>query len=102
MSLRVRRTALLRALLVGVVALGMLPFAQGSAPAGPLDGFSSKNVEFVATIPEIRPSGGVLEDDHFYVTASLRLAIYDVSRPEAPQLTGSIETGIDPSRISDV
>ncbi|HEX2241444.1 MAG TPA: hypothetical protein VHJ82_09925 [Actinomycetota bacterium] len=84
------RRACLAALGVALVLANAFP-----APAGPLDGFTSNNVEFVGNIAEFGPSGAVLHGRYFYVTGSRGVVIYDVSNPEDPRQVGIFERAPD-------
>lgn len=66
--------------------------------AGPGPGyFASDNVEFVTHVPFNNDSaGGRLVGEHFYVTSSRGLLIYDVSDPVAPAIEGFLPLPQDP------
>ena len=72
--------------------------AATGAQAGPGPGyFASDNVEFVGHVPLNNDSaGGAVVGDHFYVTSSRALLIYDISDPVAPELVGSLLLPQDP------
>lgn len=67
-----------------LLAGSLLPGAQ----AGPTDGFSSENVEYVGYVPfEVgTATGAKVIGDYLYVTSWKDFTIYDVSNPEAPEL----------------
>jgi hypothetical protein len=66
----------------------LFPVAAAGPSAG---GFSSDNVEWIATVPTAAgtPEGGRLVGKYFYSTANQQgLLIWDVSKPTDPQLVG--------------
>lgn len=73
-------------------ALVALIASISPAPAGPLDGFSSDNVEFVKNvrisyggIPASETWGATLRGRYLYVIGWGVLTIFDVSKPDAPR-----------------
>ncbi|HWC14717.1 MAG TPA: hypothetical protein VG929_08985 [Actinomycetota bacterium] len=75
-----------RRLIVGLAAAAVAVTAT-VASAGPGPGyFASDNVEFVTHVPLNNDSAGArLVGDHFYITSSRGLLIYDVSDPVNPK-----------------
>lgn len=81
-----------------MVALGaavlMLAGVTAGSPVAAEPGpgyFATDNVEWLTTIPiETDGAGARLVGDHFYVTTSRTLSIYDVSAPEAPTRVGTL------------
>lgn len=71
-------------LIVAVSCLSLLTAAQ----AGPTDGFSSDNVEYVTFVPfeAGTATGARVVGDYLYVTSWKDFTIYDVSDPESPTL----------------
>ena len=82
---------LLTAVAVASLLLGTIPTAGAADLAsGPGPGYvATDNVEWLGNIPVNTDSaGGRLLDGFFYISDDRGLTIYDVSKPESPQLTG--------------
>ena len=81
-----------------VLGAGIAHASESGPDTGPGPGyFASDNVEFVGHVPFNNDSaGGALVDDHFYITSSRGLLIYDVSDPVAPELVGFLPLLQDP------
>jgi hypothetical protein len=75
-------------LLTGFASISLLLSGFAGAGAGPADGFSSDNVEYVRFVPfEVGTATGAKVVGKFmYVTSWKDFTIYDVSDPEDPQL----------------
>lgn len=74
-----------RAVVVSLGALVAVLVTPHGAATGPLDGWSSSNVEFVRNVPLPYAGGGLLRGDNFYLLHANGLDVYDVSRPEEPE-----------------
>ncbi|HEX2241445.1 MAG TPA: hypothetical protein VHJ82_09930 [Actinomycetota bacterium] len=101
-----------RNLLLALVALGAVLASSAPAPAGPLDGWSSPNVEFVknvrvdlAGVSVSETWGATLRGRYLYVTGWGVLTIFDVSRPEDPvkvsQLPAQLSLDSEVGAIAD-
>lgn len=64
--------------------------ALAGAGVGPV---LSPNVELVANFPETQAISGdfSLSTEHFYVSSLDTLSVFDISQPEAPRLTGTLD-----------
>lgn len=89
---RAGRPSASRNLLLALVALSVVLASSAPAPAGPLDGFSSANVELLGNLKTSGFPGatsGRLVGDLFFVHGGDSVEILDVSEPAAPVLVGN-------------
>lgn len=84
---------------VGVVAATLLAMTVVPVAAGPTDGFSSDNIEFVKQLPlEIGTAAAArVLDDRLYLTSYKSFSIYDVSEPLDPVQLSSVPLSIQAS-----
>jgi hypothetical protein len=88
-------------LVLVLVALPLL--TPGQASAAPPPGSISPNVEYVATIPQLRQAIALnFIDDTMFVSTAAGLYSYDVSDPAAPELTGALPMYIWENEDMDV
>ena len=73
-----------------LAASALLLCGSAPAPAGPLDGFTSSNVEFVQTIRLPYVGGASVRNGYYYAAHGNGLDIFDVEDPENPQLVSRL------------
>ena len=102
-SARTRSPYIAALLVVGLIAALLVAGPVREARAQPPAGAISKNVKFIANIPEMASAIAVnFIDDTMFVSTTAGLYAYSVSDPEAPELLGALPMYIWENEDMDV